>query len=129
MLSYFVNTSRNTEQPCYFIKAALVWLTPPVVQTTWTSPRLKMGKSYYCPANSATVHMSLRLESVTLGTHLGWPHQDYASLKPPAVLWQSLACSQQSSVQGQPAVCCSACCFARPCWPFEMLGVRWPSDL
>lgn len=103
----------DTEQLCYFVQAALVWLTSPVVQTTWTSPRLKMGKSYSCPTSSAgechTGH--------TLGM---WPHQDYTSLKPPAVLWQSPAYT---------ALCCSACCFVRPFWPFEVLGVRQTSDL
>lgn len=128
MLSYFVNTSRNTEQLCYFVETALVWLTSPAVQTTWTSPRLKMGDSaigQLCQcsyvSHAGECHAGHTLEL--------WPHQDYTSLKPPALLWQSLACSEQSSVQGYTAVCCSACCSVRSWWPFEILGVRWPSDL
>lgn len=129
MFSYFVNTSRNTEQLCCFVETALVWLISPAAQTTWTSPRLKMGQLYPAPPTLPTLCVSHAGECHAGHTFEMWPCQDYTSLKPPAVLWQSVACSQQSSGQAYTAMCCSAGCSVRPCWPFEMLGVRWPSDL
>lgn len=128
MLSYFVNTSRNTEQLCYFVQTALVWSTSPFVRLDISKAEnryliLLPHQLCQCPYAS---HAQEHHPGHTLQI---WPHQDYTSLKPPAVLWQSPAGSQQSLVQGYTALCCSACCSAGPWRPFAMLGVGQPSDL
>lgn len=130
-MSYLVSISRSAEQLCYFVQIVPVWLTSSVVQTTWTTPRLKMSISHSSPTNSVNIHVSLMLESATLGTDLTC---GLTSTTPPSNCQlyfgkDCLACSQQSSVQGYTADCCSACCTAGLCRPFLMLGIGWPSDL
>jgi len=97
VLSYFMNISRSTEQLCYFVPIALVWLISPVVQTTWTPPRLQMGTSRSSPTNSINVLVSLVLGSATLGSDLRGSLTSTATpLKLPAVLWQRLPGTQSA---------------------------------
>lgn len=67
MLSYFVNTSRNTDNSAILFRQHLFGQL--LHLSNWTSPRLKTGTSYSCPTNSVNVHMPLMLRSTTLGTH------------------------------------------------------------